>query len=154
MRPLDPQPGEQDLIDRPDGRRRAQELSGALRGPAREARLFVGLVLPEDFELLDTSPCGSSSDEIARDCKNGLDVCRRRKKPVQRPAYSIVQLLRRGTRRQREVQTIHEAVTPQRSETQGQPPPVFPDPVSLSRISSGRSSGAADTARCDGRGSS
>ena len=118
MRPLHPQPREQDLIDRPDGRRRAQEFPGALRGPAREARLLVGLVLPEHLELLDTSPFGSSSDEIARDGKNGLDMRRWRQQSVQRVPYSAVQLLRRGTRRHREVQAIHEAGTPQRSETQ------------------------------------
>ena len=43
---------------------------------------------------------------------------RLRKEPVQRPAYSTVQLLRRSPRRHREVQTVHEAGTRQPSETQ------------------------------------
>ena len=82
------------------------------------ARFLVGLVLPEHFESVYAAPFGISGDEVAGHGKHGLNVGRRRKKPVQPLADPIVQVASRSTSGHREVQPVDEAGTPQRCETQ------------------------------------
>ena len=118
MRPLHAQAREQHLVDGSDGRRGGQKLPGALGRPAREARPLVRFVLPEDVESADPFAFSVACSVVPGHGEHRFDLRVGRDQPGQCLFDPDVELLRRRSRRHREVQSVDEALAPQRGETQ------------------------------------
>ena len=111
--------GKQDLIDRAYRGRRAQEMAGTLRGPARAtSRLILWIILPFDLEPPDPAGCGEAGLGIAWDGEHGLNPYVRWEQSAQRHVHSTLQLLCRRAGRNREVESVDKSCTPEGIESQ------------------------------------